>query len=188
MNQVRSRTHLSMALCLSLGCFGCMGTTASFIQSDKGFQARPGTFPPEVFVDQAPQTRFAPVGIVEARGPVTVPAANLMKAAVSEGTALGCDVLVHQALYEQRSGVRRRHLNGVASWLFTCGVLDPAKPTAEGERLADATLKEIIQYEFGEPVCDDEDPTGSHIPNTICRLYGHYRTWNDGMVWAPWVH
>ncbi len=186
MNEARSRAHLSMALCLSVACLGCMGTKASFIQSDKSFQARPGTAPPMV-VDKALEPRFAPVGIVEVRGPVTAPTDDLMKAAVSEGTQIGCDVLVHQALYEQRSGVRRRRLNGVASWLFTCGVLDPAKSTAESERLADATLKEIIQYEFGEPICDDEDSTGTHIPSTICRLPGPYRNWTDGTTWAPWV-
>jgi len=103
-----------------------------------------------------------------------------MNTAVSKATELGCDVLVHQALYEGRQGWRGSHPNGVASWLFTCGVFDAAKQTEETARLADATAWEIVRREYGEPVCANQFPTGSQMVRYICRLPGAYFVWSDG--------
>ena len=184
MNCVRRRTRLSMALCLSLLCAGCMARTARFVQSDKSFRAQPATTPPKVFIDGGPQTPFASVGIVEVKAPVTATREALINAAISEATELGCDILVHEALYEARQGSRFRYPNGVATWLFTCGVFDAARQTEETARLADAAAEEIVRSEFGEPVCAKQDPTGSHIPRKICRLPGAYRIWEDGTSWV----
>src|SRR5262244_1275957 len=162
MNCVRRGTRLSMALCLALVYPACMANTTRFVQSDKSFQARRGTAPPRVFLEEAPKAAFASVGIVQVQGPVTATRESLMSAAVSKATELGCDVLVHQALYEGRQGWRGSQPNGVASWLFTCGVFDAAKQTEETARLADATAWEIVRREYGEPVCANQAPTGSH--------------------------
>lgn len=184
MKVARRGTYWTVSLCLSLVCSAC-GTTASFIQSDQSFRARQGAAPPKI-VDKAPEPGFAPVGVIEVQGPVLAPKEDFIKAAVSEGEKLGCDVLAHQALYEQRRGIdRRRRPNGVATWLLTCEVSDPTRSTAGSAKLADATVQRIVEAEFGEPVCEDVDPTGSHIPSTICRLSGRYRNWSDGTTWAP---
>lgn len=122
---------------------------------------------------------FAAVGIVEVRGPVTASQDDFVNGAVAKGTELGCDVLVHQYFYELRPGPRR-HFNGVAAWLFTCGVLDPTKPAAETARLADAAAVQIVRAEYGEPACSTEAPTGTHLRRDICWLPGIYRTWNNG--------
>src|SRR5215831_4551642 len=119
MSCTRGGMRSSMALCLSVLCAGCVGTTSRFVQSDKSFQAQPRATPPQVFVERAPAKPFASVGIVEVQRPVTAPPDTLINAAVAEGTKLGCDVLAHQALYEQcRGTTRRNYANGVASWLF----------------------------------------------------------------------
>jgi hypothetical protein len=184
MNWVRGKKGLSMALCLSLALPACMAKTARFVQSDTSFRARPATAPPKVFMDAAPEVPFASVGIVEVQGPVTSTREALMDAAVSEGTKLGCDILVHEALYEMRRGARHRYLSGVASWLFTCGVFDAAKQTEETAILADATAQEIVQSEYGDPICVKQAPTGSHITRNICRLPGAYLIWGNGTPWA----
>jgi len=158
----------------------------SFGSRNQSFRAQPGTTPPQVFIDRPPETSFASVGIVEVRGPVTAPPQDFVNAAVAKGTELGCDVLVAQAAYEMRPGVGyRRHLNGVGSWLFTCGVHDPAKPAMETARLADALAQEIVRTEFGDPICPIETASGTHLPSTNCWLNGTYRIWNDGQLWLP---
>ncbi len=179
------RLLFSMALCLSLLCSGCIAKTARFIQSDQSFRAQPATTAPEVFIDRAPQTAFASVGIVEVRGPVTASKEDFVNAAVAKGTELGCDLLIRRTNFEMRSGVLFRQANGVAASLFTCGVLDPAKPAQETARLADATAQEIVRSEYGDPFCPVEAPTGSHLLSSNCRAPGAYRVWNDGKLWMP---
>ena len=176
MSCTRGGMGSSMALCLTVACAGCIGTTSRFVQSDKSYQAKPRTAPPQVFVQRVPAKPFASVGIVQVQAPVTAPTETLIKAAIVEGTKLGCDVLVHEALYEQRRGTpRRKFANGVASWLFTCGVFDVTRRPQETAQLADAAAEEIVRSEFGEIVCASEERTGSHIPRRVCRLPGAYQ-------------
>ncbi len=175
------RLLFSMALCLSLLCSGCIVRTARFIQSDQSFRAQPATTPPQVFIDRPPEAAFVSVGIVEVRGPVTASKEDFVSAAVAKGTELGCALLVHQFFYEMRSGVgARRHLNGIGAWLFTCGVIDPAKPAEETARLAAAAGKEIVRNEYGELVCAIQAETGMRVPNSTCLRPGTYRLWNEG--------
>jgi len=174
MSCTRGGMRSSMALCLFVLCAGCIGTTSRFVQSDKSFQAQPRTTPPEVFVEGPPTKPFAPVGIVEVQGPASAAPEALMKVAVAEGTKLGCDVLVHEALYEQRRGTSlRNYPNGVVSWLFSCGVFDATRQAEETAKWADAVAQKIVRTEFGEIVCGTERQTGSHMPRNVCRLPGN---------------
>ena len=171
----RGGTRFSLALCLSVVSAGCIGTTSRFVQSDKSFQAQPRTAPPQVFVEGVPAKPFASVGIVEVQAPVITPPETLFKAAVAEGTKLGCDVLVHEALYEQRRGTPRYNFaNGVASWLFTCGVFDVTRQPEATAQLASAAAEKIVRSEFGEIICANEERTGSHLARRVCRLPGAY--------------
>lgn len=177
--------HLSVALCLSLFSFGCAHSTSRFIQSDPTFQAQTANSAPKLFIDEAPTTPFAPVGIVEIQGTMATPKDDFIHSAVAEGTGRGCDILVHEALYEVWGGPRLSRRTGIASWLFTCGVFDPAKSPEASAKLADARLDEIIRDEFGTPTmsCAVEYPTGTHLPRTTCRRAGAFRLWNDGVPW-----
>jgi hypothetical protein len=117
---------------------------------------------------------------------VTANKEALIDAAVSKATELGCDVLVHQALYEMQAGQRApRRLTGVAAWLFACGVFDAAKQAEEIAELASTALQ-IAQSENGGVFCTTQAPTGSHVPRTICRLPGAYRVWANGATWVRW--
>src|SRR5215831_18643739 len=168
MSCTRGGMRSSMALCLFVLCAGCIGTTSRFVQSDKSFQAQPRTTPPEVFVEGPPTKHFAPVGIVEVQGPASAAPEALMKVSVAEGTKLGCDVLVHEALYEQRRGIgRRAFANGVASWLFKCGVFDATRQAEETAQWADAVAEKIVRSELGDIVCATEQRTGTHIPSKV---------------------
>lgn len=177
--------RVSVALCFSFLCFGCAHSTSRFIQSDPAFHAQAASTPPKLFIEEAPTTPFAPVGVVQIQGTMATPKDEFIHSAVAEGTGRGCDVLVHEALYEVWGGPRLSRRTGIASWLFTCGVFDPAKSPEESAKLADARLDEIIRNEFGTPTmtCPVEYSTGTHLPRTVCRRAGAFRLWNNGVPW-----
>jgi len=137
-------------------------------------------------VDRPPTKPFASVGIVEVQGPVTKPPETLLKVAVAEGTKVGCDVLAHQAFYEQRRGTTmRNYANGVASWLFSCGVFDATRQAEETAKWADAVAEKIVRNAFGEIVCPTEQQTGSHMPRRICRPPGSTWPYLATRVYVP---
>jgi len=189
------RTLFSMGLALLLLCAGCIARTARFTQSDASFRPQAGSTPPKVYIGREPDTSFTSVGIVEVRGPVTASKDDFLDEAVSKGTQLGCDVLVHKALYEIRSGSRawgssgspavRPTRSGVAAWLFTCGVADHGTPAQKAA--SDGVAKQIVQAEFGETVCSTEPITGTHLRKDVCwqTPAGVYPIWNNGNAWLP---
>jgi hypothetical protein len=113
---------------------------------------------------------FTPVGIIEVQGPISTPANSLVAMAVTRGSEAGCDALVSQAAYEDRTvratGLsiesRRNAANGIATWLFTCGVSGATRhPIQQNEKIAAATVRKIVRSEYGEK-----------IPNNPCGFPG----------------
>ncbi len=158
---------------------GCISASAHFIKTNPAYRALAPSLAPKVFVDQPPDVDFGSVGLIEVQGPVTASTDAFITSARRKGVEEGCDVLVSEVIYENRtptaagsSGAPMSRPNGIATWLFTCGVFDSNYLRDENEWLAAAKVREIVAREYGEPVCSMEKRTGTSIAKKVCRIPG----------------
>jgi hypothetical protein len=115
------------------------------------------------------------VGVIEVNGPASSERKALLKTAVQEGKEIGCDALVHQALYEMRSATAfgrwnlQSRRNGIAAWQFMCAVEDGSRDPVVTKAALDAAI--AIQADEGAlPTCGTEQFTGSHLPLQLCHF------------------
>ncbi len=158
---------------------GCVSASAHFIKTNAAYHALAPSVAPKVFVDQPPDVDFGSVGLIEVQGPVTASTDSLITSARRKGVEEGCNVLVSEVIFENRtttaegsSGPPISRPSGIATWLFTCGVFDSNYLRDENERLAAAKVREVIAREYGEPVCSMEKLTGTSIAKKVCRIPG----------------